>query len=467
MLRCPYRDVLYGGAAGGGKSDGLLGDFVSGVEQYGSAWHGLLIRRSFPMLEELESRALDIFSPHYGVDSYKVGRRTWYFKTKKGVATLKLRAVEDMIDARKHQGQSYTWFGADELTQWPDSGPIDFIMHRVRPRNDNPLGGAMPLYQRFTANPGDVGHNWVKERYRIGVQDPMTPWTYMKDKKSGRSYERVFIPANVTDNRILLKNDPGYRMTLDAIEDPILRRALLHGDWNIAQGAAFSEFDPDVHVVPYHEPPPGSVVYRALDWGYDKPFGCVWIYVDFDGNLTQFNEMYGYGGGNGKGSKLDPEILADRIRDFEKSRNITPIQSLLDPQCWAEHGNQTIFSLLGGAKMGWQPWPKGKESRQHHKQLVHSYLKVVNGVPRYRITANCIHTIRTLPVLPHHPTNILDIDTRAEDHLYDAIRGVLASINPLAHIGRRIRYEQDQLAYLEQDAPSPGDDSGFSRFGGH
>ena len=463
MLRCPCRDVFYGGAAGGGKSDGLLGDFIQGVERYGSSWHGLIARQTFAMLEEIESRALALFSPHYGVNAYKRGKRTWQLPTANGVATLKLRAIEDITDALKHQGHSYTWIGFDELTQWATDDAFEYLITRLRPRDGDPMGGIVPLYIRATANPGGVGHNWVKDRYRIGIQPPMEPWVYARDPKTGQELERVFIPASLYDNKILMQNDPTYEMNLANIADPILRRALYRGDWNIASGAAFPEFTPETHVVPYHKPPAGAVIYRSCDWGYEKPFAVIWSYADFDGNLVAFNEMYGMGPKPGVGSRTDPEIVWEKIQEYEKTHGIRPMMKLLDPQCWAEHGGQSIFELLGGYKAGWEPWPKGKNSRENHKQIVHNYLRTVNGRPKLVLCDNCIHGIRTLPVVQTDRRNVMVVDTNGEDHWYDALRGMLAAINPNTHAARKRRYEKNMFEDFEpqlKTGPSRG-------YGGH
>ena len=229
FVTCPFEEALYGGAAGGGKSDALLGDFASGIELYGGAWKGILFRRSFPQLEELEARAIEIFSPFYGIESYKRARHTWEFKTAKGTATLQFRALEDKSDVYKFQGHQFTWIGFDELTQWPSDFWLEYLLTRLR----SPHG--VPCFLRAATNPGGVGHSWVKERYLIGRVPPMTP--IRVKLPSGAVRTRIFIPAKLDDNKILMQNDPGYLDRLSSISDPLLRRALRDGDWDIFAGA--------------------------------------------------------------------------------------------------------------------------------------------------------------------------------------------------------------------------------------
>jgi Terminase large subunit, T4likevirus-type, N-terminal len=420
FLTCPHEECLYGGAAGGGKSDALIGDYVSGVEQYGSAWKGVLIRKSFPQLEELESRALQILGPHYGVSSYKRGSKTWYLETRKGTAELRLRAMEANQDAYKVHGHQFSWIGFDELTMWASNFIYEYLKTRLR----SPEGA--PCYMRSATNPGGPGHHWVKKRFRIGEVPEMEP--FKVKTPSGRVHYRVFIPAKLTDNKILMKNDPQYFDRLDNMSDPVLRRAYLMGDWNITQGAAFPEFNPEVHVIDDYPVPDGVQVTRTCDWGYTAPYACLWYYQDYDGKVIVSNELYGCKEGKPDvGVQHDPETVWGLIRSVEDINGYNVLNAWLDPQCWAEHGGPSIFSLLGGYKAKWRPWPKGKTSRVNGKLAVHDFLKVVNGAPRILIMRKCENLIRTLQAIPLDPMNIEDVDTKSEDHLYDALRGGLSS----------------------------------------
>lgn len=423
FIRCPFKEVLYGGAAGGGKSDALLGDFASGIEQYGGAWRGILIRREYKQLEELESRALEIFSPHYGLASYKKGSNTWYFNTAKGVAQLRLRAIADDRDVLKHQGHQFSWIGIDEAGHFPSDYVLEYLLTRLR----SPKGA--PTYVRLTANPGGIGHSWLKERFRIGVHPAMGPFD-LPATASGDVSQRIFIPAKLTDNRILMENDPTYADRLDAIADPILRRALRDGDWDIVSGAAFPEFRKDVHVVDNHVVPDGAVIWRSMDWGYNKPFACLWGYADFDGSVNVCGEYYGCGIKPDTGVRMDPEQVAERVRRVEEVNGWSVREAYLDPQCWAQHGGATIFEQLGGHKMRWKPWSKEHNWRRNKKQLLHSYLRVINGESRLTIQKRCTHLIRTLGILPLDERNPEDVDSRSEDHLYDALCGLLSKNVP-------------------------------------
>jgi len=437
FLKCRFEDVLYGGAAGGGKSDGLLGDYCSGIELYGSAWRGILFRKTYKNLEELERRSIEILSPVYGIDCYKRGRTTWEIPSfsGKGTATLQLRALEAEIDVYKYQGHQFSWIGFDELTHWGSDWYIEYLFTRLRSAQ-----GA-PCYMRAATNPGNIGHSWVKERYGIGTIPGMTPIPF---QEGGEVRHRCFIPAKLTDNKILMANDRTYMQRLDSIPDPALRRALRDGDWDIVSGAAFPEFDKKTHICMTYRVPTGVPIWRAMDWGYEKPYCVLWGYADFDGNVVICGELYGKGRKSGMGSREDEEIVRDKIIEMERMQGWQVTEAWLDPQCWAEHGSgQTQFEKLGGYQLGWRKWPKGPGSRLAQKAQIHSLLRVTNGVSRLRIMDCCTNLIRTLQSIPLDSNGSGDVDTHAEDHAYDTLRGIVA---------KRVhtKVELDELARLKQ-----------------
>lgn len=418
LLACPFFEVLMGGAAGGGKSDALIGDFSAGIEQYGSAWRGVIFRRTYGMLEEIETRCLEIFSPVYGDKCYSVGKRTWTFPND---ATLKLRYLDDHKDTLEYHGKQFTWAGFDELTQWPDDYCYNYIFGRIR------SAGGAPAYIRSTTNPGGPGHQWVKARF-IDPAPPRTPIVEWGTDIDGNPVRRVrvFIPAKLADNRILVQNDPLYYDRLNQISDPTLRSALRDGNWEISSGMAFPEWNPAVHVIPSGPVPEGVPIWRSLDWGYDKPYGGLWFYSDFDGNVIVFNEIYGQGARQGMGSRESAMTVRDKIESFEATNNLWVPIGYLDPQCWAAHDEvNSIYQNLGGARLNWQPWAKGPDSRINHKQVLHDFLKVVNGRSRLMVMDRCKNLIRTFPALQRDERNFEDVETDGEDHLYDALRGGL------------------------------------------
>jgi len=342
-----------------------------------------------------------------------------------------------------------SWVGLDEATQWPDDSVLEYLITRTR----SPKGS--PTYFRLTANPGGVGHAWVKDRFRIGVVPEMEPFKVEGRVRDGETHDitRVFIPAKVTDNQILMQNDPTYIDKLNNISDPILRKALYEGDWDIVAGAAFPEFSLENHVCEPFEIPQGSRVIRMMDWGFVKPYAVLWQYVNFDGRTYVLRELYGQGPRTGEGSRENPEEVIEKIWNIEREMGWNVTQAFLDPQCWAEHGGDSEYDLLGGPKGRWQPWPKGPGSRRQHKQLVHEMLKVVNGESRVQIFKHCHHLIRTLGTLPIDQRNPEVVDTDSEDHMYDAFRGgnaTRAKFNRFGRAGRELEFFDNLLTPTAQ-----------------
>ena len=189
-------ELFYGGAAGGGKSDFLLGDFLQDVPTYGQAWQGVIFRRTYNELEELLKRSREIYP--LSEASWHEQAKTW---TWPNGATLKMRYMERDADATRYIGHQYTWIGWDELTLWPTDFGYRYLRARLRSAHD-----VATKRIRAAATPGGVGHHWVKayfvdpaSRGYVPILDPIT------------NARRRFIPAKLCDNKILVNSDPGYR----------------------------------------------------------------------------------------------------------------------------------------------------------------------------------------------------------------------------------------------------------------
>lgn len=214
LITCPISDILYGGARGGGKTDGLLGDFAAHSAANGEHAKGILFRKSTPELDEVIFRSKQIYLQIGAI--YRESKKTWIFPNG---STLKLRFIENDRDADKYQGHSYTWMGFDEAGNWKSPDPLDKLRSTLR----NPHGIRCKLIH--TANPGGIGHQWIKRRYI----DPAPPLTPFYDEE--RNTWRVYIPSLLSDNEYLSKNDPTYIDRIKSSGPSWLVRAWLEGDW--------------------------------------------------------------------------------------------------------------------------------------------------------------------------------------------------------------------------------------------
>ena len=222
LLTCPVEDILFGGARGGGKSDALLGDWIAHASRSHGWARGVIFRRTTPQLEEIIQRSKELFPP-LGA-RWLAGIKTWVFPCG---SRLKLRWLERDEDADNYQGHQYTWIGFDEVGIFPDPAPIDKLRATLRSTH------RIQCVMRATANPGGVGHQWLKERYVL----PATPLTPFFDAE--RRVWRVFIPSRLSDNKKLTENDPGYIDRLKSSGPPWLVRAWLEGDWDASAGDSF------------------------------------------------------------------------------------------------------------------------------------------------------------------------------------------------------------------------------------
>lgn len=319
LLECPIEDVFFGGARGGGKTDGLLGDFAEQAGTYGSGARGILFRRTYPEMEEVERRAREMYRPLGAI--YNAGSRTWTFKNG---ATLRLRHLDRDEHADEYQGHQYTWLGFDELQNWPTSRPIDKLWATLRSAH------GVPCVRRSTGNPGGVGHQWVKARY-VEPAPPGEPFEYQPQPDVEFRVQAVFIPSQLEDNPLLMLNDPRYEGRLSAVGGPELYRGWRYGDWNITAGAAL-EIVPAVHIVKTfpHGVPKQWEMFGGFDWGYAHPYSFSTYAVNEDGRVfcidTIRNRRF-----------RDPEIIKDikaRCPYWERLEHI-----VAGTDCWAKKGD--------------------------------------------------------------------------------------------------------------------------------
>tara|TARA_R110002020_G_scaffold78610_5_gene197570 strand:+ start:4830 stop:6329 length:1500 start_codon:yes stop_codon:yes gene_type:complete len=234
-------ELLFGGARGGGKTVYLLMDYAVDVLEYGKEWQGILFRRSYPRLDQIVQLSREMFPAIDPGAEYKVGDATWHFSNG---AKLKFRHLDTDADADNYQGHSYSWIGFDELGEWPN--PSSYNKLKATLRTGTLASSKERVFRRVrcTANPGGVGHGWIKEYF---IQPCPEGNKLLVDTETNRN--RMFIPSFVTDNRLLLEKDPDYIESIRASTqgNEQLFEAWLYGNWDIFFGRFFEHFDPKVH----------------------------------------------------------------------------------------------------------------------------------------------------------------------------------------------------------------------------
>lgn len=440
MIACPYEDVFFGGARGGGKTFGMLGDWISHADLHGKDARGLFLRRTLDELDEVWDTCAQIL-PLLGY-APKVQKRAFIAPTG---AVLKMRYLDRDEDADRYQGHSYTWLCFEELTNWPDPKPIDKLLAALR------SAAGVPTYFRATGNPGGVGHNWVKARYI----DPSPPWVPFTDPKTGR--QRVFIPATLDDNPVLTKNDPHYwkRVEASAGGNAELLKAWRHGIWDIVAGGMFDDlWRRDVHVIEPFEIPISWYVDRSFDWGSSKPFS-VGFWAESDGTtapngrtyprgtLFRISEWYGWSGRPNEGCKmLSDEIasgIVEREADLKLARGLKVNPGPADSSIFDTEDGPSIADKMAEQGVRWEPADKSPGSRKNGWERLRLMLKAALSFPMEEPGLFVFNTctdgfIRTVPVLPRDKVKTDDVDTKAEDHTGDEVR-----YRVMARKSRRIR----------------------------
>ena len=423
LVTCPVFEVFYGGARGGGKTDGALGDFVIHADIYGQHAIGLMVRRTLKQLRETMARSKQIYGP-LGA-SFNETDKEWTFPNG---ARLVFAYLERDSDADNYQGHSYTRVSVEEIGNFPSQTPIMKLMATLR------SGFGVPCGFRATGNPGGAGHQWVKARYidpapsgwKIITTAFINPFT-----KETVTRDRVYIPSRLSDNPYL---GGEYVANLHLSGSEQLVRAWLEGDWNVIAGAFFPEFGLQ-HIVPYRPLPVAWPRFRSGDWGSAKPFSFgYWAISDGSdpafprGALIRYREWYGWNGKPNEGAKMTAEEVGAGLLERDMGEKVSNGGSVLDPAAFASDGGPSIAERIhsgSGKKIMFR--------RADNKRTalvgpiggwdqVRARLKGEDDRPMLYVMDNCTHLIRTLPALQHDELRPEDVDTEGEDHAPDECR---------------------------------------------
>ena len=429
-------EALYGGAAGGGKSDALLAEALRQIDI--PHYRALILRKTCPQLTDLIDRSAALYPACCPGARYVAGGRYWSFPSG---AKIYFGSMQHESDRTNYQGKAYDFIAFDELTHftWKE---YSYLQSRNRP-----TGPGTRVYMRAATNPGGVGHGWVRQRFIVPAP-PLTPITETytvrgpggKNLVLGRS--RVFVPSTIFDNRVLLQNDPGYLARLAAMPEAE-KQALLYGRWDSFEGQVFTEWRDDAahyrdqrwtHVIEPFAVPSWWKIWRGYDFGYSKPFSVGWYAADDEGRLYRIREYYGCTDTPNTGLRIDPAEQARRIREIEQSDPILKgksIQGVADPAIFDESRGESIAAMMERSPtfLHWRP---GDNTRLAGKMQFHYRLAFdEEGRPMFQVFNTCKHFLRTIPNLVYDTAKVEDVDSRQEDHIYDECRYVLME-NPLS-----------------------------------
>ena len=421
-------EALYGGAAGGGKSEALVAEALR--QAHIPHYRALILRKTYPELSELIDKSQRYYRGAFPGAQWSEARHMWRFPSG---AKIYFGAMQHTNDRFKYQGRAYDYIAFDELTHFTQDEYL-YLLSRNRAS-----GPGTRVYLRASANPGGIGHGWVKARFLTPAPPMQTIWEDVQVRTPDGAVHtarrsRIFVPSTVFDNQILLQNDPAYAARLAALPDAD-RRALLYGDWDAFAGQVFSEWRADpahyadrryTHVVDQFPIPRGWRVVRGFDFGYSRPFSVGWWAISPDGALCRIRELYGCTGTPNEGVRWEPARIAREIKKIEQDDpNIRgrTVRGVADPSIFDESRGESVAQMMEREGIFFD---RGDNSRIAGKMQVHHRLAFdQNGAPGLTVFSTCRHFIRTVPALVYDPVNVEDVNTAMEDHIYDEMRYVV------------------------------------------
>lgn len=427
LVKCPVDEIFFGGARGGGKTDGVLGKMGRKAMMYGSFFNCLFFRKELPMLDDAIARSIQLYEPLGAV--WKEHKKTWIFPHG---GRMRFRPLETVRDTEKYQGQNLSDVCGEEVGNYATPDPILRMHGALR------SAAGIPTQMHLTGNPGGPGQFWIKERYI----DPCI--TGNKILREEFEYEgvtavrsRVFIPSKLRDNKLLLANDPNYIAGLHMTGSASLVKAWLDGDWNAVEGAYFDCWSERNVIRPFRIPDHWNRI-RSFDWGYAAPFSVGWWavagedYIHPDGlipkgAMVRYREWYGKSSNQNKGIRLEAELIADGILAKESS-NERFVDSVADPAIFAEDGGPSHAERMG--RINWRKADNKRVARAGAMggwDQMRARIKGFGGRPMVFCFNTCADSIRTIPALQHDPNRPEDLDTTMEDHAADEWRYGLMS----------------------------------------
>lgn len=418
FLEADEFEVLFSGGRAPGKSDALLIDPLRNCQN--KAFRGLMIRKAMQDLRDLIKRAKELYPLAFPGCRWKDQEKLFVFPSG---ATIEFGYCDHEDDVARYHGQEYSWLGIDELTQITKEEIYEKLIACVR------KSGSGKNHVRCTTNPNGPGKAWVKKRFidKGPMGKSIILRTYIEKLDKTIITTRKWIHGTVFDNPKVVAENPEYIAMLQNIDNEVLRKQWLEGDWDSADGLAFDEFERKTHVIEPFKIPDAWYKFRACDWGFKTKAVCLWFAVDFDGNIYVYREFTA-GGLTPRGKMLAKHfgqaILQIEADNLEKVR-----YGVLDASAWSMRGENAPPPAEDMPGCYWRPSDRTKHSRITGKLQVHNYLQKnpESGKPTVFFFNTCTDLISCIASLPNDSNNPEDVDSDADDHAYDALRYGLMS----------------------------------------
>lgn len=449
-------EALYGGAAGGGKTDCLLNFPIARKFIWHPRFKGIIFRRTFPELEReiiVRSKQQGFYKGFGG--KYNESRKRWEFvnpETKQAGGIVAFGHIENDSDVKRYDSDEYNYIAFDELTSFSEY-VYKYMYSRCRSSSPE-----LPAIIRSGTNPGNIGNLWVRTHF---VEPAKEGNTIIRDKVTG--LKRIFIPAFVDDNPYLLHADPNYKAKLLAMPEED-RNAKLYGDWYVFGGQSFSEYrdaplesEPEhaCHVCDDFEIPLWWPRLLVIDWGGSSsksantvavwgalsPAGRLFVYREQVWTETKISSWTADVKRASQGEKISNFILcASAWQDRGGDETIAEqVHRLLEiepgrPRNQRVAGKQVIHEYLR-----WTQRPKlssGVFSNEIASKIMNlsglaAYKEYINSfrepeeeknLPKLQIFRTCVEARKIFPLCVTAKNNPEDVEEFKGDDMYDVIR---------------------------------------------
>jgi Phage terminase large subunit len=469
LVESSLPEVFFGGARGGGKTDGVLGKWAIKERKYGADFNAIMFRRTQVSSEDAIERSKAIYTPL----GAKWSAPRWRMPNGGRIGFAYLDSVND---AQEYQGRNVTDAWVEEAGQYSTPDPIMRLFGVLRSAE------GVPIQLILTANPGGAGQHWIRSRYELHPF-PLRPRRLLRPIPDGTVHQVGVIPSRIRDNRILMESDPGYISRLHMVGSAALVKAWLEGDWTAIEGAYFDCWS-ERNIVPPFAVPKDWVRFRSGDWGSFSPFSIGWWAVVQDdygvgpssgegdhyhpseasgwqntpsnelhkkfachlprGALVRYREWYGSKdpAQSDIGLKLTAEEVADGIIRLERD-DPKLAYAVMDPSVFKEDGGPSIGERINARLLFKQrtpfhaadntrvPTTRDRRGAMSGWDQMRSRIigrgTVPSNTPMIYTFATNVASIRTIPVLQHDPAKPEDLDTESLDHCADDWRYACSS----------------------------------------
>lgn len=436
-------EILYGGAAGGGKSHLMRVAAIAWCFEIPSLQVYVFRRLSDDLAKnhmEGPSGFPALLAEFVAAGHVKINWSKNFIEFWNG-AKIHLCHCQYEKDVTKYQGAEIHVLMPDELTHFTDK-IYRYLRGRCR------LGG-LKLPAKFAGkfpriiagtNPGGVGHNWVKAAFIDGA----APMQITPQPKTEGGMLRQYIPARLDDNPTMQESDPDYADRLEGLGNPALVRAMKSGDWNIVAGGMFDDvWSEERHALEPFAIPKTWRIDRSFDWGSSRPFSVGW-WAESDGtevtlkdgtkrnfprgSIFRIGEWYGWNGKPNEGCRMLATEIARGIPKVEADMGISGRvkPGPADSAIFDTQNGVCIADDMARAGVKWERADKSPGSRKNGWERMRKMLKAalpdVPEEPALYVFNTCRHFIRTVPVLPRDERIPDDVDSDAEDHIADETR---------------------------------------------